>query len=144
MKLFQKVHCKAYMKRIHDGTYIQMYNKDGTVCENKYVTDYEAKAYAYKMGSEEPIADLSEFCGDSVPKVYRERTECEFDGVFVGYTRIKVSGRIGTDWETPIYGQEYGHCFKSIDGYPKVGVVYFQNNCKRYVLPEDMEGENDG
>lgn len=147
VKLFTKVHCKAYMKKICDNVYIQFYNADGTFCYDKTITDYKAKAIAYgfdeeKLGQIE-LADLSEFDGESVEKTYRKRTECEFDGFVVGYTRLDVKGRIGTDWESYDYGfgdiHEYGHCFKNITDRPKVAVVYFKNNCKRYVLPEDME-----
>ena len=143
-KLFAKVHCKAYLKRIYDTVRIQFFTGDGHFCYDKYVTDYNAKAIAYKADPEKSskeieIADLSEFSGESVEKTYRERTECEFDGFVVGYTRVNTKGRIGTDWCDPSYGQEYGFCFKRIDKHPKVAVVYFKNNCKRYVLPEDME-----
>lgn len=142
MKNFTKVRCRAYLKKVHDTVRIQLYDRDGMFTD-KYVKDYESKAIAYKFnpetGQEEEIADLSSFDGDSVEKTYRERVEETFEGFLVGFTRIKVKGRIGTDWETPLYGPEYGYCFKSIDEYPKVGVVYFKNNAKRYVLPEDME-----
>lgn len=142
-KIFQKVHCKAYMKRIYDGVRIQFFNPDGTFCYDRAVTDYKVRAVAYRpsedSSQEEEIADLSEFCGESVLKTYRERTECEFDGFLVGFTRILSTARIGTDWMDEPYGREYGFCFKHVEDYPKVGVVYFKNNMKRYVLPEDME-----
>lgn len=141
-KIFQKVHCKAYMKRIYDGVHIQFFNSDGTFCYDRTVTDYKARAVAYRPSAdssqEEEIADLSEFDGSSVLKTYRERTECEFDGFLVGFTRIVATARIGTDWSDPLYGEEYGYCFKNVEDFPKVGVVYFKNNAKRYVLEEDI------
>lgn len=147
MKLFEKVHCKAYMRKISDGVYIQLFNADGTFCDTNTVKDYNAKAIAYRLkineqthlNEEEEIADLSEFCCQTVEKTYRERTECEFDGFLVGFTTIKCAGLIGTDWVDDSYYPEYGYCFKETTYAPKVGVVYFKNNCKRYVLPEDME-----
>lgn len=143
VKLFSKVHCKAYMAKAHDTVRIQLFNADGTQCEDKVVRDYKCKAIAYKFDPNKledvEIKDLSEFDGDSVEKIYRERMECEFDGVVVGYTKIDVKGFIGTDWMTPEYGSEYGFCFKKITDRPKVAVVYFKNNMKRYVLPKDME-----
>lgn len=141
-KIFQKVHCKAYLKRIYDGVHIQFFNPDGTYCYDRTVTDYKVRAVAYRPSDdssrEEEIADLSEFCGESVLKTYRERTECEFDGFLVGFTRIIATARIGTDWCDPLYGEEYGYCFKNVEDFPKVGVVYFKNNAKRYVLEEDI------
>lgn len=143
VKLFTKVHCKAYMAKAHDTVRIQLFNEDSSFCTKKTVDNYKCKAIAYKFdpekGKEIEIKDLSEFDGDSVKKIYRERKECEFDGVVVGYTIINVKGIIGTTWESDGYYIEYGHCFKEITERAKVAVVYFQNNCKRYVLPEDME-----
>ena len=148
MKIFQKVHCRAYMAKAHEYVRIQLFNADGTFCEGKSVDDYKARAIAYKYDSEKneevEIADLSEFDGGCVEKTYRERIEKDFCGVLVGFTKINVKGRIGTDWECiPDCGfgsyREYGHCFKEITDRAKVGVVYFKNNCKRYVLTEDME-----
>lgn len=143
IKLFNKVHCKAYMKKVHDTVRIQFFNPDGSFCYDKFVTSYDAKAIAYKFDPEKneevEIADLSGFEADCVEKTYREREEKEFDGFVVGYTRIKVKGLIGTDWIDEPYHKECGYCFKEITEYPKVAVVYFKNNCKRYVLIEDME-----
>lgn len=146
-KLFVKVRCRAYMKKIKDGVFIVMYNPDGTVCQDKFMKSYNGKAVAYKTDYEKmedgEIADLSEFCGESVEKVYRERTEETFTGVVVGYTTLKCKGQIGTGWNDSPYGCDFGYCFKNTTWAPKVAVVYFKNNCKRYVLPEDME-ELDG
>lgn len=144
IKLFAKVHCKAYMAKIRDTVHIQLYDSSGREVRNAdTVNDYNSKAIAYRYdedrNEEVQIADLSEFDGESVEKTYRKRTECEFDGFVVGYTRLDVKGRIGTDWNDPGYGSEYGFCFKMITERPKVAVVYFKNNMKRYVLPEDME-----
>ena len=143
MKLFTKVKCKAYLKKISDGIFIQYFNEDGTINSDKYVKDYYTKAIARKLlddGSCKNIADLSEFCGECVEKTYRERIETEFVGFVVGFTKIKTKGQIGTDWYSDIYGSsDYGYCWKTTTEYAKVGVVYFKNNVKRYVLLEDME-----
>ena len=145
VKIFSKVHCKAYMAVAHDGVHIQMFAGDGTYITEKRVETYDTKAIAYRFdpekGQDVEIADLSEFDESYVEKTYRERIECEFDGVLVGYRLLNVKGIIGTGWESCDYG-EYGYCFKRITERPKVGIVYFKNNCKRYVLPEDMEEIN--
>jgi hypothetical protein len=147
MKLFKKVHCKAYLKKTSDGVYIRFFNPDGSFYTDKYVYDTNIKAIAYKtklneygLNCDEKLADLSEFDGESVEKVYRTRIEQEFDGFVVGYTRINTKGKIGTYWEDGNdYVREYGYCFKEITESPKVAVVYFMNNCKRYVLLDDLE-----
>ena len=145
--LFTRVRCDAYLKRVKDGVHIIQYNEDGTFCPDKYQQQQHGKAIAYKCnadkGEEDEIADLSEYCGQSVDKIYRQRVEQEFIGFLVGYTRVNVAGIIGTDWHSfPYPPDDYGFCFKEITERPKVAVVYFKNNCKRYVLPEDMEADN--
>lgn len=83
IKIFSKVHCKAYLAKAHDMVRIQLFNADGTFCKDKVVHDYKCKAIAYKFDPKKfedvEIKDLSEFDGDSVEKIYRERKECEFD-----------------------------------------------------------------
>lgn len=144
MKLFKKVHCKAYLKTIKDGVYIQFYNPDGSFCDKKYIDDTDnIKAIAYKKSDnpnlcEEELADLSEFDGSYVNKTYRERIECDFDGFVVGFTKVDTKGIIGTDWESDEYTKSHGYCFKIIKEHPKVAVVYFKNNVKRYVLLDDL------
>lgn len=142
MELFQQVICKAHLKKVHDGVFIGFEDGFGNPVETKTVNSADIKAYAWRLNPEtllnEKIKELG-WEGNSVEKVYRERVEEMFVGFVVGFTRIKVKGRIGTDWEDHPYYGEYGHCFKEVDEYPKVAVVYFMNNCKRYVLLEDME-----
>lgn len=142
VKLFTKVHCKAYLANANDTVHITFYEGNGYPIFDKSVKSTSVKAYAVKLnedtGEDVVIKDLSEFDGDGVEKIYRKRVECEFDGFLVGYRRLNVKGIIGTDWYEEDYGS-YGYCFKRITDRPKVGVVYFKNNCKRFVLPEDME-----
>ena len=133
IKIFTRVKCHAYMKKFSDGVTIHVESfDDGSKL---------AKAVKYDADTHEnvEIADLSSFDGLSVEKTYAERIEAEFGGVVVGYRKLKVRGRIGTDWYDGPYGYEYGYCFKETTEYPTVAVVYYKNNCKRYVLPEDME-----
>ena len=143
IKLFAKVHCKGYMAKIRDTVHIQLYDSSGREVRNAdTVNDYNSKAIAYRYdedrNEEVQIADLSEFDGGSVEKTYYERTEAEFDGVLVGYMRLNVKSLIGTDWYEDEH-RSYGYCFKKVTEKPKVGVVYFRNNSKRYVLVEDLE-----
>lgn len=136
VKLFEKVKCKAYLKEIHDGVRMQIYDPSGNDFGGNRVPNTNYKAIAYKENNK--IADLSEYDGSAVDKVYRERVETEFKGVIVGYTYLTIKGRIGTDWYDDPYF-EYGYCYKLATERPLVGIVYFKNNAKRYVLIEDME-----
>lgn len=140
MVIFTKVRCKAYMAEVCDGTHIVIYNGDGTICDKRVATTYNHKAIAYKFDpntGKEVEVDLSDFDGSSVEKTYRKRVECNFKGVLVGFVWLDVKGEIGTDWSSDEY-HEYGYCFRRITERPKVGLVYYGNNRKRFVLPEDM------
>lgn len=144
-KLFTMVQCSAYLKKSNDDVHIIMYEPDGMPTEGKIMRSHDGKAvaikYDAKKGEDVVIKDLSDFCGEGVKKVYRERCEENFKGVVVGYTHIKVAGIIGTDWTSGVY-RDHGYCFKQITDAPKVAVVYFKNNCKRYVLLNDLQPIN--
>lgn len=147
MPIFTKVHCTGYLRKAHDGICMVAYNKHGLPVRD--LNDAK-KILAVKMNlddsgynNQEILADLSECVGDSVHKVYRERVAEEYDGFLVGYTRINCEGEIGTDMDYSLTDtdgnvEEYYHFFKRVTYKPKVGVVYYRNNSKRYVLAEDI------
>ena len=155
MRIFQKVHCKAYLKKHHDGICLSPYEDMdfGEMPVQGSSWDHMVKVKAtqllYENGRWETkeIADLSGFEGESVEKQYRIRVEEEFDGFLVGITHIVTTGRIGTDMTMHPYNmngdlEEVFHLTKETDK-EKVGVVYFKNNAKRYVLLNDIRGEED-
>ena len=60
----------------------------------------------------------------------------------VGFTRITTTGKIGTDMTMFPYNmngdlEEVYHLTKETKQ-ERVGVVYFKNNSKRYVLEDDI------
>lgn len=148
LKLGDKVHCKSYLQRFSDGVYLDPRKYDGSPMQGSSWRDMcECKAFRIEYVDNEwvttEIADLSGFEGETVEKQYRRKVEADFDGVFVGYTHIVVSGRIGTDMTMFPYNmsgdlEEVYHLTKDTDK-QKVGVVFFKNNAKRYVPIEDME-----
>ena len=141
IKLFSMVRCRGYMRKVHDGTMIQLYDKNGMLCYN-LTEAVKAVAERWNIHAEEQfeeLADLSDFCGESVEKTYYERVDEEFVGCVVGYKQIVVTGYIGTDTSSESFDQDHQFCFKKPKDEVKVGVVYFKNNCKRYVLEDDME-----
>lgn len=136
MKLFTKVHCKSYLKRVHDGVHLELYHIDGTLYLEKTVDSPDwVKAFAYTADGKEIEM---EFDGGGVQKTYRSKVPCEFDGMLVGITTVKTAGEIGLDWEYSD-NYSYGHVFKTTTETEKVGVVYYRNNTKRYVPLSDME-----
>lgn len=156
MKIFQKVHCRAYLKKYSDGIRLDCWDGDdvfkipakGSSWDHTITVKAMQSWYRNGEWGESEIADLSGFESGSVDKQYRIRVEEEFDGFLVGITHIITTGRIGTDTTMVPYNmngdlEEVYHLFKETDK-EKVGVVYFKNNAKRYVLLDDMRGEEDG
>ena len=140
MKIFRKVHCKAYLEKYFDGVCLYCEQNNMPTQTSRWDEQITVKAMKYdsEKNKTEEIADLSEFCGETVSKQYRIRIESEFDGFLVGITRIVTSGKIGTDYNDDPYCGEYYHLTKKTKS-EKVGVVYFKNNAKRYVLLSDIE-----
>ena len=148
MKIFKKVHCKAYLKKYSDGISLICFGDNGkSISGNSWVYPIKviANQCSYKNGKwvDKDIADLSSFEGETVDKQYRVRVEKEFDGFLVGITSIVTSGRIGTDTSNYIKNMdgdmdEIYHLVKYTNK-EKVGVVYFKNNARRYVYLDDME-----
>lgn len=140
MKIFRKVHCKAYLEKYSDGVRLFCEQNNIQTHENRWNEQIIVKAMKFdpEKRETEEIADLSEFCGETVSKQYRRRIEAEFDGFLVGITHIVTSGKIGTDYNDDPYCGDYYHLTKKTKS-EKVGVVYFKNNAKRYVLLSDIE-----
>ena len=163
-RLFRKVHCKAYMQKFSDGVRLECWKPENDLLsfDGQVTHEYEKRSVwdvdddvrvvavqdIYEDGEwrTEELKDLSDFEGSGVEKRYRHRVEEEFDGFLVGITRVVTTGLIGTDYseqhvhagEFGTYDRYYHHLFKNPSA-EKVGVVYFKNNCKRYVLLDDME-----
>ena len=140
MKIFRKVHCKAYLQKCSDGVCLMCEKDNQPVGGNSWSEPITVKAYKYnyEKSISEEIADLSEFDGGCVNKQYRQRKESEFDGFLVGVTNVVTSGKLGTDSDWNPYHGDIFHLTK--EKYTeKVGVVYFKNNARRYVLLDDIE-----
>lgn len=158
-KIFVKVKCKAYLKKESDGIFLNCtkrthYEFNGKDCYNEepakgnaWNMDEDIRVVAmqnvYENGRWETreLKDLSEFEGGSVVKTYRHRVEENFTAFVVGYTQIITSADIGTSYSemhVDCYDREWIHLTKD-SHYTKVAVVYFKNNMRRYVLPEDIE-----
>ena len=156
MRIFQKVHCKAYLQKFHDGVYLETKRKTqvgsfgyceeperGNAWDDPIIVKAIKQEYTSGGYKTHVIADLSAFEGETVQKEYRRRVEEEFDGFLVGVTYIVTKGEIGTDMTMYPYNmngdlKEVFHLTKNTTK-EKVGVVYFKNNAKRYVLISDIE-----
>lgn len=139
IKLFSMVQCKGYMEKVKDGITINLYDENGAPCGAESAVTAVATRWLGGKWEREEFADLSEFSGQTVEKTYFERREEEFVGCFVGYKRIVATGMIGTGTYENFGQEDRNCCFKKPKWNPKVGIVYYKNNAKRYVLVEDME-----
>lgn len=151
MRIFKKVHCKGYLKKIDDGISLscEVPTAFGYAPAQGHAWDHPIKVTAQKgyvregFWKTECIKDLSDFEDGYVEKTYRERVSEDFFGFLVGITHITTTGKIGTSYSEVPYDmdgrtREVYHLTKETHQ-EKVGVVYFRNNAKRYVLLDDME-----
>lgn len=162
VELFSHVNCTGYMKPIIDGVHIEIRDTFNNICTSGPISDisYTAKAIIYhyhtldeydsitgfplKVVTKE-VKDLSGWCGETVEKTYYERVEKNFTGVLVGYKKLVTKRYLGTDW-CDYYiddtDKSYGYCFKTPSEVIDVAIVYYKNNCKRYVRLEDLYNES--
>ena len=156
MKIFVPVHCRSYLQKYSDGVHLVVSEKinfgdfgyslnpvEGNAWDDPKIVKAVKSEYTKDGWTEREIADLSGFEGESVHKEYRRKVNDEFDGFLVGFTRIVVTGQIGTDMTMYPYNmngdlKEVYHLTKNTET-EKVGVVYFKNNSKRYVPVYDID-----
>lgn len=130
MKIGDKVHCTAYAERIGQGIsvmdYSPWYSVEGV--PRKEVVYFDAEKN--EMASI-PYNDFTDVTVDKFKTI-----EKEFDGVYVGTTRLAT--KLSATYETPPYGNDYVR-FES-DCYKKFAVVYYANNRKRLVPIDCVKG----
>ena len=132
MKLFDKVKCKGFYSKVHDGTFIYLDTQNLKASHmNSNATDTEC---------------LVEDDVDRAEKTYYKHVKQNFCGVIVGFTDLIVTGYLDV-----IYGdidvgggilQEQFFVQKNPNHVEKCAIVYYSNNKKHYVPLEDIECEN--
>lgn len=134
IRLFRKVKCHGYLVKVRDGVKIELYDANGEPSTEKHAEKAIATRFDSDTKEREKISDLSDFCGNSVEKVYYKKVDGEFSGFIVGFRTLTITGVLGTDT-----GDEGRYCFRKPGERMKVGIVYVRNNAKRYVPAEDLE-----
>ena len=128
MKIGDKVHCTAYIKRTGHGIEVIDISPFDE-CSGKEVAYFDTEKN--KMASI-PYEDFTDVTVDKFKIVKKE-----FDGIYVGTTHLAT--KLTAIYETPPYGNDYirfeSECFK------KFAVVYYANNRKRLVPIECLKGE---
>ena len=131
MELFEKVKCKGFYKKVHDGIYVYLDKSTLT---------------AYAMNSN--LADVDndgtmETDIDCVEKTYYEHKTQNFSGVIVGFKDLIVKGYLVVEYQDAVdvgvgvIPEKYYVC-KEPKEVVKCAVVYYANNMKHYVPLDDI------
>lgn len=131
-KLFQKVNCKGYLKKVYDGRFIETFKNEGETLDCTYVD------------TNNPDLDIEcQYCGDlDFLKTYYKHKERKFTGVVVGFKDIVIDGYLTVDTSCNWNGCEYTKLGKQVNKTSLCAIVYYANNRKRYVPLKDIEQED--
>lgn len=128
MKVGDKVHCTAYVKRTRQGI---------SIMDCSFYNDGRGKEVVYYDAEKNDMASIpyNEFTDVSIDKF--KTIVKEFDGIYVGTTRLAT--KLTAILETPEYdGKDYIR-FESGE-VKKFAVIYYANNRKRLVPLDYMKG----
>ena len=132
MKLFDKVKCKGFYSKVHDGTYIFLDT------QNLKAAHMNSNAINTDCLVEEDV--------DRVEKIYYKHVNQNFCGVIVGFTNLVVTGYLdviyndAADVRVGIIPEQF-FVRKNPKRVVKCAIVYYANNKKHYVPLEDIEKE---
>ena len=125
--LFKKVKCNAYLKKVHDGKFIDISQED---FEATYV-DYGNLGKLYTVSECDGSLDFL--------KTYYELIEKEFTGFVVGVKEVTATAYLVADIGYQYNGKEYIYVQKEPKDIYKCAIVYYGNNRKRYVPLENIK-----
>ncbi len=129
--MFQKVRCKAYMRKINDGRCIVLMPGDQT--------ESGRPAYFYTEKGEMREVPLEDWGGGDFVKTYYERTEREFSGIVIGMKMATIKAELFCDTDYGYNGSERDYVGKNITEQAKVVVVAYGCNKTRLVTMDDFE-----
>ena len=132
MKLFDKVKCKGFYKKAHDG-------------KSLFLDKENLKAYEFLSIEGEPEGEEIDY----IEKTYYEHVNGEFSGVLVGFVDLVVKGSLEAIYQDPVdvgIGTipERFYVSKTPIEVVKCAIVYYANNKKHYVPLDEItkEGES--
>ena len=130
MKLFDKVKCKGFYSKVHDGTFI-------------YLDTQNLKA-SHMNSNAADTECLVEDDVDRVEKTYYKHVKQNFCGVIVGFKNLVVTGYLDVIYNDTIdvgIGVLPEHFFvqKNPNCVVKCAIVYYADNKKHFVPLEDIE-----
>ena len=125
--LFKKVKCNAYLKRVHDGKFIDVSQDDFKAI----YTDYHNLD---KLHTESACEGDLDFL-----KTYYVLIKKEFTGFVVGVKEVTATAYLVADIGYQYNGKEYIYVRKEPKDIYKCAIVYYGNNRKRLVPLENIE-----
>lgn len=137
IKLFDKVKCKGFYKKVRDGIYVQL-DKDNFVAD---------LINANLIGVDEDNNGIMGEGIDFAEKTYFEYIKQNFKGVIVGFVDLVVKGYLDVIYEDAVdvgigVIPESFYVKKRPKEIVKCAIVYYANNKKHYVpLSEVAENE---
>jgi hypothetical protein len=125
--LFKRVICTAFLKKVHDGKFISVSKDD--IDEAMYCNTDNPENFT-----------MSECSGDhDFLKTYYEVKERPFTGIIVGIKDVIVTAWLVADTNYDYAGREYLRISRDTEKKIKCAVVYYRNNCKRYVPLDNVK-----
>lgn len=132
MVLLDKVKCKGFYKKVHDGKAL-------------YLDKENLKAYAQISFEGDPGGEEVDY----IEKTYFEHVDGEFSGVIVGFKDLVVKSHLEAIYQDPVdvgIGTipERFYVSKTPIEVVKCAIVYYANNKKHYVPLDEItkEGES--
>lgn len=122
-KLFQKVSCKGYLKKVYDGRFIETFKNEGETLDCTYVD------------TNNPDLDIEcQYSGDlDFLKTYYAYKEKQFTGMVVGFKDIVIDGYLTVENCETWSGRDCTKLGKQPKTVQTCAIVYYANNRKRYV-----------
>ncbi len=138
--VFQVVECKAYMKKIKDGRFIEKFEADRTESgrvEYYYVDNNKQN----DDGTTEWRKEVEYYDHDlEFLKTYYQRIEKQFVGIVVGIKDVAVTAWLYVDERLDWYGEPCGeYVGRDVKDVIKCARVYYAPNKSRLVPLEDLE-----
>ncbi len=130
--LFEKVMCRAYLKKINDGRYIDMDSEGNCAYVDNSTWD------GNKVWTE-PVAEEDYDGTKHFLKTYYKHTEKHFTGVVVGIKEIVMTAYLTCETCYTYQGSGYTRVEKSPEDVRKCAHVFYGNNRSRLVPLDDLK-----
>lgn len=134
MNLFEKVKCRGFYKKVHDGNFVVLDKQNLTATHmNSNLIEQDC---------------VVEECVDRVEKTYYEHVSQNFKGVVVGYVDLVLKGYLDIIYQDEVdvgvgIIPEAFYVTKTAKDVVKCAIVYYANNKKHYVPVDEMEALKD-